>query len=296
MKKVSIIIPTYKNRGGLIVSIGSALRQSYPKIEVIVVDDNSPDSLERKNTRQIMEAYSNDSRVIYLQHTENRNGAAARNTGINFSNGDYIAFLDDDDEFLETKIELQVKYLESHNEYDAVYCYSFVNDKKEEIHPYEGDASILLLMCKTKMFTPSLMFRREPVIEIGGFDESFRRHQDYELLLKFFSHGYKIGCLREYLTKVHSLGGNKPTPERMIDIKKQYLTAFEDVISKQEENKPGIRKEILAANYETIFESCLSQRRFKLALVLFVKYFFVSPSSFTRNFVHSNYMRFKRKI
>ena len=296
MKKVSIIIPTYKNRGGLTVSVDSALRQSYPNIEVIVVDDNSPDSLERKNTEQIMAAYNNELRVIYLKHTENKNGAAARNTGIHHSTGDYIAFLDDDDEFFETKIEKQVEYLESHDNYSAVYNFSFVNDKKETIHPYEGDVSIPLLMCKTKMFTPSLMFRRDPLIEIGGFNENFRRHQDYELLLKFFSHGYKIGCLREYLTRVHSLGGNKPTPDKMIDIKKQYLSAFEGVIAKQEEIKPGIRKKILVANYETVFESCLSQHRFKLALDLFLKYFFMEPSAFARNFIHSNYIRFKRKI
>lgn len=296
MNKVSIIIPTYKSRGGLSVSIESALRQTYSDIEIIVVDDNNPDSPERTKTEIIMQQYAANPKVRYIKHTENKNGAAARNTGIKNSSGVFIAFLDDDDEFLETKIGLQVKYLECHNEYDAVYCYSYVNDKKEEICPYEGDASIPLLMCKTKMFTPTLMFRREPLIKIDGFNESFRRHQDYELLLKFFSHGYKIGCLREYLTKVHSLGGNKPTPERMIEIKKQYLSAFEYVISKQEDNKPGIRKKILVANYETIFESCLSQRRFKLALDLFLKYFFLSPSTFSRNFVHSNYIRFKRKL
>lgn len=296
MKKVSIIIPTYKNRGGLTVSVDSALRQSYPDIEVIVVDDNSPDSLERKNTEQIMAAYNNEPRVIYLKHTENKNGAAARNTGIHHSTGDYIAFLDDDDEFLETKIERQVEYLETHEKYSAVYNYSYVNGKKETIHPYEGDVSIPLLMCRTKMFTPSLMFRREALNAIGGFDESFRRHQDYELLLKFFAKGNEIGCLREYLTIVHSLGGNKPDANKSLEIKEQFLKAFDDVISSLESNKPGIRNKIVAANYEAIFESCLSQHKWKLAASMFCKYFIMSPATFTRNFIHSNYTRIKRKI
>ena len=296
MKKVSIIIPTYKNRGGLTVSVDSALRQSYPNIEVIVVDDNSPDSLERESTRLKMASYSNESRVIYLQHSKNRNGAAARNTGIQNSTGEFIAFLDDDDEFLETKIERQVEYLDRHNNFAAVYCFSFVNGTKETIYPYEGDASIPLLMCRTKMYTPSLMFRKEALEAIGGFDEQFKRHQDYELLLKFFAHGYTIGCLQEYLTAVHSLGGNKLDAEKMLGVKKQFLQAFEGVISKLEVHNPGIRRRIASANYETVFESSLSQRRFKLAFRLFCKYFFISPITFTHNFLRSNLIRIKRKL
>lgn len=296
MKKVSIIIPTYKNRGGLTVSVDSALKQTYPNIEVIVVDDNSPDSPERQKTEQIMGAYSREPRVLYIKHTENKNGAAARNTGINHSSGEYIAFLDDDDEFLESKIERQVAYLDSHYEYAAVYNYSFINGKKEAIHPYEGDASIPLLMCRTKMFTPSLMFRKEALKSIGGFDESFRRHQDYELLLKFFSNGYKIGCLREYLTIVHSLGGNKPDAAKSIEIKERFFENFEGVISRLEADHQGIKRKIVVANYEAIFESCISQHNWKLASKLFKRYFCMSPATFTRNFIHSNYIRIKRKM
>ena len=94
MKRVSIIIPTYKNRGGLTTSVDSAIRQTYQNIEVIIVDDNPPDSEERHFTEQIMEGYLADPRVRYIKHAENKNGAAARNTGINSSTGEYIAFLD----------------------------------------------------------------------------------------------------------------------------------------------------------------------------------------------------------
>lgn len=296
MKKVSIIIPTYKNRGGLSVSVDSALKQTYQNIEVIIVDDNPPDSSERRYTEQIMEKYLTNPKIKYIKHSKNKNGAAARNTGINNSTGEYIAFLDDDDEFLESKIERQVDYLLLHSSYSAVYCLSYVNGKKEIIHPYEGDASIPLLMCRTKMFTPSLMFRREPLIQIGGFDESFRRHQDYELLLKFFSHGFTIGCLQEYLTIVHSLGGNKPSAEKMIKVKEQFFNSFEAEICDLEAKNPGIKKRILAANYETVFESCLSQHRLRLAIKILVKYFTMAPFTFTKSFLKSNYLRVKRKL
>jgi glycosyltransferase involved in cell wall biosynthesis len=296
MKKVSIIIPTYKNRGGLTISLDSALRQTYPNIEIIVIDDNSPDTPERGFTEQIMADYSSDSNVIYIKHPKNMNGAAARNTGIHYSTGEFIAFLDDDDELLETKIERQVEHLEKHDDYSAVYCLSYVNGKKETIYPYEGDASIPLLMCRTKMFTSSLMFRKDALVAIGGFDEQFRRHQDYELLLKFFDHSYTIGCLQEYLTAIHSLGGNKLDAEKMLEVKKQFFQNFEGVISNLEVKKPGIKRRITAANYETVFESSLSQRRFKLAFRLFCKYFFKSPITFTQNFIQSNIIRIKRKL
>ena len=112
MKTVSIVIPTYKNRGGLTNSVDSALAQDYEGlIEVIVVDDNDPNSEFRKSTTELMARYSDNSKVKYICHEVNKNGAAARNTGIKASTGDYIAFLDDDDLFLEGKLTKQVAYL-----------------------------------------------------------------------------------------------------------------------------------------------------------------------------------------
>lgn len=293
---VSIVIPTYKNRGGLTVSVDSALKQTYSNIEIIVVDDNNPESSERASTSKLMEQYSDSSQVHYICHEVNKNGAAARNTGIKASKGEYIAFLDDDDEFLPDKITKQMDFLNAHLEYDAVYNFSYVNDKKETITPYTGDASIPLLMCRTKMFTPALMFRKDALEHIGGFNESFRRHQDYEILLKFFNNGYKIGCLEEYLTSVHSLGGNKPSPMAMMEVKKRYLETFSLLIDKLETKNPGVRKKIIVANYENIFESCISHKDYSLAKKLFFEYFFMSPNAFLSQFIYSNKLRLKRKL
>lgn len=293
---VSIIIPTYKNRGGLTLSIDSALKQTYPNIEIIVIDDNSPKSLERNTTEKLMEKYRDNEQVHYIRHEVNKNGAAARNTGIKAAKGEFIAFLDDDDEFLPEKIAKQVQFMNAHQEFDAVYNYSYVNDKEEMITPYEGNASIPLLMCRTKMFTPALMFRKSALDDIGGFNEDFRRHQDYELLLKFFDHGYVIGCLKEYLTSVHSLGGNKPTPMVMMDVKKKYFEAFDGLLTKLEANNPGIKNKIMAVNYESIFESCLSHHDFSLALKILSKYLLSEPVAFIGQFFYSNKLRLKRKI
>ena len=105
MQTVSVIIPTYKNRGGLIGSVKSALSQDYDGlIEVIVVDDNDPQSTFRKHTEELMNQYKDNDKVKYIRHEVNKNGAAARNTGLRAAKGDLIAFLDDDDLFLQGKL------------------------------------------------------------------------------------------------------------------------------------------------------------------------------------------------
>lgn len=80
-------------------------------MEIIVVDDNDPSSNERYMTEDLLCKYLIDKRVIYIKHDRNKNGSAARNSGYKKSKGDYIMFLDDDDEFEKTKVEVQQKNL-----------------------------------------------------------------------------------------------------------------------------------------------------------------------------------------
>ncbi len=95
---VSVILPTY-NRGKLVSkSINSVLNQSYNNFELIIVDDGSTDQTEK-----IINSF-NDNRIVYLKHNYNKHASAARNTGIAKSKGEFIAFLDDDDQWLPKKI------------------------------------------------------------------------------------------------------------------------------------------------------------------------------------------------
>ena len=94
---VSVIIPTYKRSEMLPRAVESALNQTYSNIEVVVVDDNDPESTWRKDTSERMLQFKNDNRVKYICHEKNSNGSVARNTGIKNSAGSIIAFLDDDD-------------------------------------------------------------------------------------------------------------------------------------------------------------------------------------------------------
>ena len=262
---VSVIIPTYKSRGGLKKSIDSVLSQTYSNIEVIVIDDNNPGTEERKKTEDLMNEYSLNSQVTYLKHEYNKNGAAARNTGIFYSSGDYIAFLDDDDEWFSSKIEKQVNFLLANSMFDAAYTRFVSQDVVPYVVPYEGDAIIPLLMGRTRMYTSTLLLTRTAVLSINGFDESFRRHQDYEFLIRFFDKGYKIGYMDEVLVRYTPLGGNSPQGKDYELLKDKY---------------PGKGLQIVVSNYALVFYAHLASGLIKEAMDIYFKYFVKAPIPF----------------
>ncbi len=108
---VSVVVPTYNRAHQMGRSIESALAQTYPSVEVIVVDDGSSD-----DTAAVMaQNYGHDPRVRYA-HRQNGGPAAARNTGMTAARGAYIAFLDSDDTWMPWKLELQIACMEQHPE------------------------------------------------------------------------------------------------------------------------------------------------------------------------------------
>ncbi len=207
-KLVSVIIPTYKRPDTLSRAIDSVLRQTYSPIEIFVVDDNNPDTEGRALTEELMKKYENEPRVTYLKHEKNKNGSAARNTGARASKGEYLAFLDDDDEYLPCKIEAQVKRLEElDEEWGACYCryYRKSGDKiiSRSMEKREGYVSFHEL-CRNFWHGGGTgpIVRRSVFEDVGGFDESFWRNQDYEYMLKI-TKKYKLAFTNVYGQIVH---------------------------------------------------------------------------------------------
>ncbi len=286
-KLVSVVVPTYKGSEVIARAVDSVLQQSYPEIEIIVVDDNSPDSPERMATELAMKRYNDIKNVVYLKHEVNKNGAAARNTGINYSHGEYVAFLDDDDWFLPEKIKIQIGYLQQHPEYEACYCLAQREGKPIETIPYQGNVSKELLLMKSRMFTPTLFFRKQSLLAIKGFDESYRRHQDYEMLLRFFQKGFRIGCVEVILTELGTGGGfNYPTPEKMLEIKNNFLKQFNSAIDLIELSEPGFKKKLYARHYGIVFMMYIIEGQFLHAMPLAFKYFINSPVVFISPLFH----------
>lgn len=280
---ISVIIPTYHSRGGLGRAIDSVLSQNNVDVEVIVVDDNDPKSIERISTEKEMAKYSDNSKVVYIRHEFNKNGAAARNTGIKASKGSYIAFLDDDDYFLPEKLNRQIEFLEQHTEHNGVYGQILRSGRVVAVNLSEGNLSKDLLMLRAHMQTSTLMFRTEVIKQIGGFDECFFRHQDYELLLKYFRGGNTIGAIHVPVSEFgRNEGENIPYGSKLEDIKNLFLSKFETYIDSIDASEPGFKSKVYAIHYGGVFASHLKHAKFANAIKLFFKYGLKAPVYFFR--------------
>ena len=119
MNLVSIITPSYNSLKFIAQTIESVISQTYQNLEMIVIDDNSPDK-----ANEIIEEYcKKDSRIKLIKLEKNVGPSNARNKGIEESRGKYIAFLDSDDIWLPTKLEKQIKFMQDNDL--AVTCSSY---------------------------------------------------------------------------------------------------------------------------------------------------------------------------
>lgn len=233
---VTVIIPTYKRAKYLQRAINSVLTQSYSNIELIVVDDNDPNSDFRKDTENVINKYEKE-KILYIKHEKNKNGAAARNTGIRNASGKYITFLDDDDFFFKDRIKYLVEDLEANKDYACVYssCVFFENNKIKKIiyANKNGNMQIETLKQKTYFGTGSNMFFRKSVFkDIGEFDESFQRHQDLEIMVRFFNKFKILNDKRILVAKCEEDKGNFPNITKAIIYKEKFLERFKNEINK----------------------------------------------------------------
>lgn len=258
---VSIIIPTYKRANCIERAINSILCQTYKDYEIIVVDDNNPNTIDRSNLEKKMEKYENNSKIIYVQHEKNMNGAAARNTGISIAKGEYITFLDDDDFFLKNRLEVMVKYLNSNNDYDAAYSSSITkkNNKIVEVNyaTHSGDLQFEMLCQNTLYRTGSnLFFRAKALKDINGFDASFLRHQDVETMVRFFRK-FKIMAVNDILVVKVADDSMNPNIKKAIEFKKYFLDKFKDDINKYD----NVEK-IYYTNYSNLMKIAIECKDF----------------------------------
>lgn len=275
---VSVIIPTYKRSDCLLQTIESVLSQTYPSIEIIIVDDNGLGNKFQVETQKKLQKYIDERKIIYIPHEVNKNGAAARNTGFRASKGEYINFLDDDDVLMPEKIEKQVIFLEKQPvNVGATYCNSrltfrtrFTGRVKTIETSYAAEGNLIKEYLKNEMHfnTSSLLFRRSVIEELHGFDESYRRHQDYEILLRFFTK-WTIKCTPGQPLLLFDMlkdRGNVPNLDNLIAIKTKFLEQF-----KQELVNWDLWNDINHNWWLVCSVQAIDNKRFKLANDLFFK-------------------------
>jgi len=288
---VSVVIPTYGRSELLGRAIDSVLQQTYKPIEIIVVDDNDSDSEHRAHTEKVLQPYLQNRQITYLQHEKNAGGSAARNTGIKASRGEYVALLDDDDEWFPEKIEKQVAYFQTlGQEVGVVYC-SYIlenaNGKKEFIRTEKGDLTNELLMLQ---FDPgassTLLFKKSVLEKIGYFDERFARHQDLEILIRL-CRDYKIDVCHDILLKIN--GHNFPSAKKSAEVKKLLFSTFEKEI-----NALGFwdKRKVFAIHYEELSNFFFSERNMLYTVYFLGKAVINDPGMLINNVIYRRIKKF----
>lgn len=233
---VSAIITTYKRPPEIVERAAqSVLSQTYKDIELIIVDD-SPETYEQRSEVCYM-AQSLGERVKYIPHEKNLGACAARNTGIKNAKGEFVAFLDDDDEWLPEKIEKQLYEIEKDANTALVYCSRyvyFVSEGEERIDSvtfFKGNIYEKLILNNFIGSTSFTLIRRSVLDELGGFNVEMKAAQDYEMWLRI-AEKYSISYIDKPLVRYYVHEGEQITKnhkvkmealERINELNSDYL-------------------------------------------------------------------------
>ena len=208
MPAVSVIIPTFNRCGPLKNAIESILAQTFQNFEIIVVNDGSDDP-----TSKFLSTLK-DSRFRFIEFKTNRGGSFARNEGIKQANGEYIAFLDDDDNWESTKLEEQINKLQKHA-LDLCYTGFNVYTYKNKFIKYAFHRPRFKNLYKSIMNenffggTSSIVVKKKLVEEAGCFDPDLPALQDYDLYIRLIKNGCRIKGINKPLVKYNIVDVNR---------------------------------------------------------------------------------------
>ena len=189
-------------------AVNSVMNQTYPKIEIIVVDDSDRDFPERDEVERAVRNAS--EKIQYIKHEENRGGNAARNTGLTRAEGYYVAFLDDDDKWLPGKIEEQIKGF-INNDIALVYCTGYIINQETgekqiiSTHFHKGMVFNELLKMNFIGGASNPLIKKACIDRVDRFDEQMESLQDYDLWLRI-SQIYPVNYIKKPLLNyyIHS--------------------------------------------------------------------------------------------
>ena len=259
---VTVIIPTYNRADLLPRAVSSVLNQTYAALELLIVDDGSTDG-----TAEVVKGFQ-DPRVRFLRLDQNQGQCAAMNAGIEAARGDWVCFLDSDDEYLETCIEKQMAvFLATGSEtLGVVYVLSGERTPDGRIIPahfnaLQGDVYAGALFQGYVAPSITLLIRKTCFDQVGLWDTEFRCFQDDDLCIRLAKH-YRFEVVREVLAVVHRDAAGQLTRNRS-----QYAAGWYQLIYKHEgEILRVVGRAVLAKHYVRAVKLFLDARDHKHAL------------------------------
>ncbi|MBI4085296.1 MAG: glycosyltransferase [Candidatus Liptonbacteria bacterium] len=268
---VSILIPAYNAEKYVKAAVDSALGQTYPNIEVIIVNDGSTDG-----TAGVVRPYLEDKRIVYFEQP-NGGISKARNKAFELSRGDYITFLDADDIDAPAKVKEEMNFFEANPECGVVYCrvLSFYDDAPGKMYEYgrhmpSGD--IFRQLLRHQFINPgSVMLRREIFASEKGFNPEFRDAEDWDLWRRLAYRGVKFGFIDKPLHYNRITKKSLSGFHNQAKMKSMNLRSFRELfgkMTKAERKKYGARKIIRLLKIKLAIAHLLLEEK-KEALAIF---------------------------
>ncbi|MGK0724383.1 glycosyltransferase family 2 protein [Aerococcus urinaeequi] len=274
--KVSVVIPTHKRPDSVCQAIDSVLNQTYNDIEIIVVSDGKDEF-----TDKALKPYLDKNLIRYFTYEDSRGANYARNTGVRASSGKAVAFLDDDDEWDESKIEKQIRVLENDPSVGLVYTgnyniYTDLNIKYSYIPSKKGDISTSIFERNYIGSTSSVMVLRDLILKVGGFDEKLPAIQDYDLWIRVCQ-VTNIGVVPEPLLFYY----NELNNNQISSNTKKYKIAEKIILKKYNyliEGDNKLKVNLKNHFFETVIIKCLRNGDKKTAYKETIRYLKFSKS------------------
>ena len=223
--KISVIIPTFNRKKTLGRAIQSVSNQSLSPFEILIIDDGSNDG-----TKEWVKESFQDIKYIYQN---NQGVSSARNKGIKYAYGDWVAFLDSDDEWLPNKLYEQVKAIGSNPEIkffhtNEIWIRNGVRVNQMKKHKKYGGYIFDKCLDICRVSPSSVLIKKEIFDDIGTFDESLRVCEDYDLWLRITSK-YRVVFLD--IPLIYKYGGHAGQLSKVNDgIESYRIQSLEKII------------------------------------------------------------------
>jgi hypothetical protein len=245
---VSVVVPVHNGARYLAEALDSVLAQTHRQLEILVVDDGSTD-----DTPAVVARYG--ERLRLLRHADNRGPSAARNIGLRAARGPFVAFLDSDDRWLPEKLARQAAVLDARPDVGLVYTGWWHVDAERRrfgepvIVRDEGDLFRKLVLGNL-VHPVAVMVRRSLLEQAGGFDDSIRYNEDWDLFLRLSLRGMRWAGIEEPLCeyRVHPEQATRHAEQMLTD----RLTILERTFA-----DPALPADVAALRAEAFQEACL---------------------------------------